>query len=60
MVPVVAVGVHMAPSLDCWCFRDAFYCGSQWGIVRSVGTDRVSGGIVWGGRTDEGTSGGPI
>ena len=48
MDPVGDVGVHLIPSLDCWCFRDPIDCGSQWGIVRSVGTDRVSGGIVWG------------
>lgn len=55
MDPVGAVGVHLIPSLDCWCFRDSIYCGSQWGIVRSVGTDRVSGGIVRGHSTDDGT-----
>lgn len=55
MDPGGAVGVHLIPSLDCWCFRDPIYCGSKWGIVRSVGTDRVSGGIVWGHSTDDGT-----
>lgn len=55
MDPVRAIGVRLASSLDCWCFRDPINGGSQWGIVRSVGTDRVSGGIVWGHSTDDGT-----
>lgn len=59
MDPVRAIGVRLVSSLDCWCFRDPINGGSQWGIVRSVGTDRVSGGIVWGHSTDDGTLLGP-
>lgn len=54
MDPVGLVGVRLVPSLDCWCSRDPIYCGSPLGIVRSVGTDRVSGGIVRGRRRDDG------
>lgn len=60
MDPARIVGAHLAPSLDCWCFRDPICGCSQWGMVRSVGTDRVSGGIVWGRSTDDGTLPGPI
>lgn len=59
MDPARAIGVRLVSSLDCWCFRDPINGGSQWGIVRSVGTDRVSGGIVWGRSTDDGTLPGP-
>jgi hypothetical protein len=44
--PCGNVGVHLIPSLGCWCFRDVIYGGLLCGMVRSVGTDRVSGGIV--------------
>lgn len=63
MVPVGAVGVHMNPSLDCCsgALEIEFIAARNGGIIRSVGTDRMSGGTIGGvRRMDEGTLDGPI